>query len=58
MSLLADLFATQDESPDLEWCSPSPAEVTAAICMSGLLSDPVSRWIPLAVPVRSASDDR
>ncbi len=56
MSLLADLFATQDESPDLTWCSLSPAEVTAAICMSGLLSDQDARWIPLAVPIRGGTD--
>ena len=31
MSVLPDVFATQDESPDLEWCSPSPAEVTATL---------------------------
>ena len=56
MSVLAEIFQAQRETPDLAWCSPSPADVTAAGCMSGLLSDPVSRWIPLAVPVKSSAD--
>ena len=58
MSALAEIFDAQREIPDLAWCSPSPVDVVAAICMSGLLSDPVARWIPLAVPVRNASDER
>ena len=56
MSVFDDLFAAQHEALDFTWGSPSPADVTAAICMSGLLSDQDARWIPVAAPVRNAGD--
>lgn len=49
MSVLAEIFAAQGEAPDLATVQASPADVIAAAAMIGWLSDPDSRWIPLAV---------
>ena len=49
MSVLAEIFTAQGETPDLAAVQASPADVVAAASVLGWLSDPDSRWIPLAV---------
>ena len=49
MSVLAEIFAAQSETPDLATVQASPADVIVAAAMSGWLSDPDARWIPVAV---------
>ena len=49
MSILAEIFAAQGETPDLAAVQASPADVAAAAGMIGWLSDPDAPWIPLAV---------
>jgi hypothetical protein len=49
MSVLAEIFAAQGETPDLAAVQASPADVIAAAAMIGWLSDPDARWIPVAV---------
>jgi hypothetical protein len=48
MSVLAEIFAAQGETPDLATVQASPADVVAAASVLGWLSDEDSRWIPLA----------
>jgi hypothetical protein len=50
VSVLADVFASQGEIPDLASVQATPGDVVAAAGMIGWLSDPDGRWIPLAVP--------
>ena len=47
MSILDDIFA--GEAPDLAVVHASPRDVVAAAGVLGWLSDPDSRWIPIAV---------
>ena len=49
MSILAEIFAAQGETADLAAVQASPRDVVAAAGVIGWLSDPDSRWIPLAV---------
>ena len=51
MSVLADIFTAQHEAPDLAVVQASPRDVVAAASVIGWLSDPDSRWVPLALPV-------
>ena len=49
MSILAEIFATEGATPGLASVQASPRDVVAAAGVLGWLSDPDSRWIPLAV---------
>ncbi len=51
MSVLAEIFQAQSTASDLTAVNASVADVIAAAAMIGWLSDPDSRWIPLAVQV-------
>jgi hypothetical protein len=51
VSVLTEIFAAQGETPDLAAVQASPRDVVAAAGVIGWLSDPDSRWIPLAVGV-------
>jgi hypothetical protein len=49
VSLLTEIFSAQGEIPDLAVVQASPRDVVAAAGVIGWLSDPDSRWIPLAL---------
>lgn len=53
MSVLAEIFQAQSTASDLTTVNVPVADVIAAAAMIGWLSDPDSRWIPLAIPART-----